>query len=152
CRDRTRGGSRPGASSDRRCPAATDGACAPVLQPMKPAASPRRGLAARAGAPRSALLARLAATLPELRKSERTVAERVLERPNEVLHLSMAEMAKRVGASQPTIARFAAAMGFSGYKEFKLRLAQSLASGVPFVHQDVRPDDTVELVTSKVFD
>jgi RpiR family transcriptional regulator, carbohydrate utilization regulator len=119
---------------------------------MRSTASATRGPAAKAGAPQSALLARLAATLPELRKSERTVAERVLERPNEVVHLSMAEMAKRVGASQPTIARFAAALGFSGYKEFKLRLAQSLASGVPFVHQDVRPDDTVELVTSKVFD
>jgi RpiR family transcriptional regulator, carbohydrate utilization regulator len=80
------------------------------------------------------------------------VAERVLAQPDEVLHLSIAEMAKRVGASQPTVARFAAAMGFSGYKEFKLRLAQSLASGVPFVHQDVTPDDTVEVVTSKVFD
>ena len=119
---------------------------------MRPAASAARGPAAKAKTPQSALLARLAATLPELRKSERTVAKRVLERPNEVLHLSMAEMAKRVGASQPTIARFAAALGFSGYKEFKLRLAQSLASGVPFVHQDVRPDDSAELVTSKVFD
>ncbi|HEY4039381.1 MAG TPA: SIS domain-containing protein [Burkholderiaceae bacterium] len=98
------------------------------------------------------MLARIAASLPELRKSERSVAQRVLARPNEVLHLSIAEMARRVGASQPTVARFAAAMGFSGYKEFKLRLAQSLASGVPFVHQDVRPDDPVELVTSKVFD
>ncbi|TMH72193.1 MAG: SIS domain-containing protein [Betaproteobacteria bacterium] len=105
-----------------------------------------------AAAPRSSLLARIAAALPQLRKSERSVAERVLAQPNEVLHLSIAEMARRVGASQPTVARFAAAMGFSGYKEFKLRLAQSLASGMPFVHQDVRPDDTVELVTSKVFD
>jgi RpiR family carbohydrate utilization transcriptional regulator len=119
---------------------------------MSAAPSATRPSRALAGAPRSSLLARIAASLPELRKSERSVAETVLARPNEVLHLSIAEMARRVGASQPTVARFAAAMGFSGYKEFKLRLAQSLASGVPFVHQDVRPDDSVELVTSKVFD
>jgi RpiR family carbohydrate utilization transcriptional regulator len=103
-----------------------------------------------ATAPRSPLLARIAAVLPELRKSERSVAERVLAQPDEVLHLSIGEMARRVGASQPTVARFATALGFSGYKEFKLRLAQSLASGVPFVHQDVGPDDTVEVVASKV--
>jgi len=101
---------------------------------------------------RSPLLTRIAATLPQLRKSERSVAERVLAQPNEVLHLSIAEMARRVGASQPTVARFAAALGYSGYKEFKLRLAQSLASGVPFVHQDVKPRDTPELIAAKVFD
>lgn len=119
---------------------------------MSAGTSATRHSASRAGAPRTSLLARIAAALPQLRKSERSVAQTVLAQPNEVLHLSIAEMARRVGASQPTVARFAAAMGFSGYKEFKLRLAQSLASGVPFVHQDVRPDDTVELVTAKVFD
>lgn len=105
-----------------------------------------------ASAPQSSLLARIAATLPELRKSERAVAELVLAQPSEVLHLSIADLALRVGVSQPTVARFAAALGFSGYKEFKLRLAQSLASGVPFVHQDVGPDDALELVAPKVFD
>ena len=100
----------------------------------------------------SSLLARIAASLAQLRKSERAVAELVLAQPNEVLHLSIAELALRVGTSQPTVARFAAALGFSGYKEFKLRLAQSLASGVPFVHQDVGPDDALELVAPKVFD
>jgi RpiR family carbohydrate utilization transcriptional regulator len=108
--------------------------------------------AAAAARPRSSLLTHIAASLPELRKSERSVAQKVLAQPDEVLHLSIAEMARRVGASQPTVARFAAALGFSGYKEFKLRLAQSLASGVPFVHQDVGPNDPVELVKSKVFD
>ena len=100
----------------------------------------------------SSLLARIAASLAQLRKSERAVAELVLAQPNEVLHLSIAELALRVGTSQPTVARFAAALGFTGYKEFKLRLAQSLASGVPFVHQDVGPDDALELVAPKVFD
>ncbi len=100
----------------------------------------------------SPLLARIAASLAELRKSERAVAEWVLTQPGEVLHLSIAELALRVGVSQPTVARFAAALGFSGYKEFKLRLTQSLASGVPFVHQDVGPDDALELVAPKVFD
>lgn len=100
----------------------------------------------------SSLLARIAASLAELRKSERAVAEWVLAQPNGVLELSIAELAQRVGVSQPTVARFAAALGFSGYKEFKLRLAQSLASGVPFVHQDVGPDDALELVAPKVFD
>ncbi|MFT4046339.1 MAG: SIS domain-containing protein [Solimonas sp.] len=105
-----------------------------------------------AGRPASSLLARIAATSAELRKSERAVADFVLARANEVLTLSIAELAERAGVSQPTVARFAAALGFTGYREFKLRLAQSLASGVPFVHQDVGPDDALEAVGPKVFD
>lgn len=102
--------------------------------------------------PQSALLTRIAATLPELRKSERSVAEQVLADPASVLHRSIAEMALQVGVSQPTVARFAAALGFSGFREFKLRLAQSLAAGVPYVHHDVAPDDGVDRVATKVFD
>ncbi|MCK9194172.1 MAG: transcriptional regulator HexR [Nevskia sp.] len=100
----------------------------------------------------SALLDRIRAALPELRKSERAVAEWVLAQPSEALHLSIAELALRVGVSQPTVARFAGALGYSGYKEFKLRLAQSLAAGIPYVHQDVGPGDALDVVAPKVFD
>jgi RpiR family carbohydrate utilization transcriptional regulator len=100
----------------------------------------------------SLLLTRIAALLPELRKSERAVAELVLARPGEVLQMAIAEMAARAGVSQPTVARFAGALGFSGYREFKLRLAQSLAAGLPYVHQDVGPKDRLDAVAPKVFD
>lgn len=97
------------------------------------------------------LLGRIQTSLPELRKSERAVGEFVLAKPNEVLSISIAELAYRVGVSQPTVARFVGAVGFSGFKDFKLRLAQSLATGVPYVHRDVGPDDSLEEVAPKVF-
>lgn len=103
---------------------------------------------ARQGSP---LLARIEASFDELRKSERAVAQFVLAHPNEVLNISIAELAYRVGVSQPTVARFVNALGFTGFKEFKLRLAQSLASGVPYVHRDVGPDDSLDEVAPKVF-
>ncbi|NMF87207.1 transcriptional regulator HexR [Aromatoleum petrolei] len=99
----------------------------------------------------SPLLARIEASFDDLRKSERAVAEFVLAHPNEVLNISIAELAYRVGVSQPTVARFVNALGFTGFKEFKLRLAQSLASGVPYVHRDVGPDDSLDEVAPKVF-
>ncbi|HET8882561.1 MAG TPA: SIS domain-containing protein [Solimonas sp.] len=106
----------------------------------------------RRGPASGALLSRIRASLDELRRSERAVAEFVLAHPDQVLQLPIAGLATRAGVSQPTVARFASALGFSGYREFKLRLAQSLASGVPFVHQDVGPDDKLERVSAKVFD
>ncbi|NMG76902.1 transcriptional regulator HexR [Aromatoleum diolicum] len=99
----------------------------------------------------SPLLERIEASFGDLRKSERAVADFVLAQPNEVLSISIAELAYRVGVSQPTVARFVNALGFTGFKDFKLRLAQSLASGVPYVHRDVGPDDSLEEVAPKVF-
>ncbi|HEY9546205.1 MAG TPA: SIS domain-containing protein [Solimonas sp.] len=108
--------------------------------------------ASERGSPASSLLARISASLDALRKSERAVADFVLAHPDQVLQLSIAELADHAGVSQPTVARFASALGFSGYREFKLRLAQSLAAGVPFIHQDVRADDPLDRVSAKVFD
>lgn len=100
----------------------------------------------------STLLARIGTALPSLRQSEREVAELVLAEPARVLQLSIAETAQLAGVSQPTVARFAAALGFSGFREFKLRLAQSIATGVRYVHADVHADDTPDRIVSKVFD
>lgn len=100
----------------------------------------------------STLLARIGTALPSLRQSEREVAELVLAEPARVLQLSIAETAELAGVSQPTVARFAAALGFSGFREFKLRLAQSIATGVRYVHADVQPEDPPDRIVSKVFD
>lgn len=100
----------------------------------------------------SSLLKRIADSQPGLRPSEGRVAQLVLDDPARMLHLSIAEASQLAGVSQPTVARFSAALGFSGFREFKLRLAQSMAAGVPYVHHDVRPQDTTSQIVSKVFD
>ncbi len=99
-----------------------------------------------------ALIARMSQALPALRRSERDVAELILKDPAQALQWSIAEAAQRAGVSQPTVARFATAMGFSGFREFKMHLAQSIATGVRFVHSDVEADDTPQRVLPKVFD
>jgi RpiR family carbohydrate utilization transcriptional regulator len=69
-----------------------------------------------------------------------------------VISLSFPDIAAKCGVSQPTVARFCVAAGFTGYRDFKLRLAQSLANGVPFVHHDVGMQDSMADVGAKVFD
>ncbi len=118
---------------------------------------PRRKAPAQPSAPASGfrpatLLDRIEARLDDLRPSERAVARFVLRHPNLVINLALPEIAARAGVSQPTVARFCAAQGFSGYRDFKLRLAQSLANGVPFVHRDVNLRDSMAEVGAKVFD
>lgn len=90
--------------------------------------------------------------LPELRKSDRKVAELVLADPRRVLNLTVAETAALAEVSAPTVIRFAAAVGCSGFPDFKLRLAQSLALGTPATHSALLDTDRPETVAEKIFD
>jgi RpiR family transcriptional regulator, carbohydrate utilization regulator len=98
------------------------------------------------------LLSQVEAMREQLRPSERKLADYVLEAPREVLDISMTDFATRAGVSQPTIARFCQALGFSGFREFKIRLAQSVAADVPTVYRDVRSDEPAAGVAAKVLD
>jgi RpiR family transcriptional regulator, carbohydrate utilization regulator len=99
------------------------------------------------------LLSQVKAMREQLRPSERKLADYVVDAPREVLDLSMTELAQRAGISQPTIARFCHALGFSGFREFKIRLAQAVAGDLPpAVYRDVRPDEPVPGVAAKVLD
>jgi RpiR family carbohydrate utilization transcriptional regulator len=100
------------------------------------------------------LLSQVEAMRERLRPSERKLADYVMEAPREVLDLAMTDFATRAGVSQPTIARFCRALGFSGFREFKIRLAQSIASDVPApaVYRDVRADEPAAGVAAKVLD
>lgn len=99
-----------------------------------------------------ALVSRITAVRLSLRPSEQRVASYVLGQPNRVAHMAIAELAEAVGVTDPTIARFCQALGFTGYKAFKVALAKSLATGVPYVHTDVSAQDSSADVIAKVFD
>ena len=98
------------------------------------------------------MLSRIEALRADLRKSERRVADFVIAKPTTAMSLSIAAIASQAGVSQPTVARFCRALGCSGFKDFKLKLAQSMAAGVPYVHSDVLPHDPPAEMAAKIFD
>jgi DNA-binding MurR/RpiR family transcriptional regulator len=67
--------------------------------------------------------------MPMLRPSERRVAEAVLSDVNFALHCANGELARRAGVSEPTVTRFSRAIGCTGVRELKVKLAQSLVVG-----------------------
>lgn len=83
--------------------------------------------------------------------AERRVADLVLERPHELLKLSLAAVAQLAQVSEPTVIRCCRSLGCQGFADFKMRMAQSLASGQLFVHADVSPKDSVAEMAAKVF-
>jgi RpiR family carbohydrate utilization transcriptional regulator len=98
------------------------------------------------------LTRKIMAELPALRKSEKKVAELVLDSPALVLGMRVADVAKLAQVSEPTVMRFCHALGFDGFQSFKLQLAQFLGSSGSFIQFSVNADDSVADVNRKVFD
>jgi RpiR family carbohydrate utilization transcriptional regulator len=120
-----------------------------VSRIRQPAAPHARGTASAAGLN---LLDVIQQLLPGLRRSERKVAEAVLRDPTWAIHASMATTARVAGVSDPTVMRFCTAIGCDSFQAFRLRLAQSLAFGVPATHSVIRPGDNEAAVANKLFD
>ncbi|MGO2008426.1 MurR/RpiR family transcriptional regulator [Vreelandella alkaliphila] len=97
------------------------------------------------------LLDRLRERLEELNRSERKVANVILEDPAVATSLSIASLAQAASVSEPTVNRFCRNFGAKGYPDFKIKLAQSLAGGTPYVTRAVEPGDTATQYTQKIF-
>lgn len=65
---------------------------------------------------------------PRLSPGHRRIAQYLIENITEAAFLSITDLAERVGVSQPSVTRFATAVGFSGYPALRERL-QSIALG-----------------------
>ncbi|MFH9729992.1 MurR/RpiR family transcriptional regulator [Streptomyces sp. NPDC017260] len=65
---------------------------------------------------------------PRLSPGQRRIAQYLIEHLTEAAFLSITDLADRVGVSQPSVTRFASAVGFSGYPALRERL-QSIALG-----------------------
>ena len=102
--------------------------------------------------PEGNVLTRIVDRRDNLRRSERKVADVVLADPHSVIKMTMAELAKASQVSEPTIVRFANAIGCDGFHDFRIQLAQGAALGIPATQSVIESDDNVETATSKIFD
>jgi DNA-binding MurR/RpiR family transcriptional regulator len=97
------------------------------------------------------VLARTRQHLDDLRDSEKKVAQHVLDAPDKVIYQSISELAENAGTSEPTVLRFCRALGFRGYHDLKIQLAQDLVPEVKHIHEDVAPGDDAASLLRKVF-
>lgn len=96
------------------------------------------------------LLAQIKNRLEELNKSERKVAGVILQDPRAATRSSIASLARAAEVSEPTVNRFCRNFATRGFPDFKIQLAQSLASGTPYVNQSVSPDDSAREYSDKI--
>ncbi|MEP1471320.1 MAG: SIS domain-containing protein [Halieaceae bacterium] len=90
--------------------------------------------------------------LDQLRKSERKVAELVLARPEDVIHMRIVDLAAAAEVSEPTVIRFCRAIGCDGFQSFKLAVARSGAQNPTAESFELSELDTARDYAFKVFD
>lgn len=90
--------------------------------------------------------------LAHLSRAELKVGQWILAHPREALHAAVADVASAANTSQPTVIRFCRSIGVSGFRELKIRLAESIGRPASYLHRDVNPDDTTGEAAGKVLD
>ena len=96
------------------------------------------------------MLAQIESSLDQLSRSERKVATFVLDDASRVLTMSIARLAQEASVSEPTVNRFCRTFSATGFPDFKLKLAQSLASGPTLTTSMVSDDDAIPEIFSKL--
>jgi DNA-binding MurR/RpiR family transcriptional regulator len=86
-----------------------------------------------------------------LRKSEMKVADYVLDKAEDVIHFSVSQLAEQACVSDPTVIRFCRAMGFKGFQDFKIHLAQSVIPPVRTIHESMNEKEDAPELVRKVF-
>src|SRR5919106_5800311 len=95
---------------------------------------------------RAGCLLRIKSAIEMFKPAERAVAEYVLSHPEEVMNMSVSEAARDIEVGESTVIRFCRSLGYKGYQEFRLRLAQDLLEPVEFIHENISfQDSTAEL-------
>ena len=87
-----------------------------------------------------------------LRKSDRRVAQVILDQAGEVVNMTLANLAKAAQVSEPTVIRFCNAIGCEGYRDLRVKLAKSLAYARSSSHTTIGLGEALPSIITKIFD
>lgn len=96
-------------------------------------------------------LTKLRANYPILSKSEKKVADTILNEFEQVIRMTLSDLGARSDVSDATVVRFYRAMGLNSYLELKLALSQCISDSPTLIHDDLTKEDSLTSIATKVF-
>ncbi|MGP1609378.1 MAG: SIS domain-containing protein [Burkholderiales bacterium] len=96
------------------------------------------------------LLESIQTQLESLSKSERKVGLAVLAHPQATVAENITALARTAQVSEPTVVRFCRSLGYDGWHEFKLKLAQNIALAMPGASESPAQDDLAADLVDKI--
>jgi DNA-binding MurR/RpiR family transcriptional regulator len=94
---------------------------------------------------------RIQGTYASLRTAEQRVADYILKNAEDLIYLTVTELAERTQTSESTVVRLCQKIGYKGYQEFKIMLARDLVGPTETVYEQIEPSDSLETLKTKVF-
>jgi len=94
------------------------------------------------------LLERIQERYGTLRKSERVVADYLRNNTGRRLDASITEFGRSLGVSEATVSRVSRALGYEGYSDMKLSLAEGTRTRLNFVNLPLEIDESDSLVAT----
>lgn len=101
--------------------------------------------------PISSVRARIESQIGSLAPTSRRIAQYILEHGDDVVHMSVTEVAERSRASEGAVIKLCKQIGATGFQQLKISLAQDLVKPTEFIHEDLQRDDDVATVVQKIF-
>jgi len=86
-----------------------------------------------------------------LAEAEQRVAKYICENEEEIIYLSVTELAERCQSSEATVIRTCRKLGYSGYQDLKISVARELVTPIAKIHEEVSLDDNCYQVLGKIF-
>ncbi|BFH66866.1 putative HTH-type transcriptional regulator [Paenibacillus dendritiformis] len=93
---------------------------------------------------------RISSIYPSLTKSEKKVADIVLKDPETAVFYTITDLSKQAEVGDTSVIRFCRKLGYSGYQEFKLSLAQNLGTVEEQISGALEPGDDLETIVKKL--
>jgi DNA-binding MurR/RpiR family transcriptional regulator len=100
--------------------------------------------------PNEGCILRIHASFPSLRLSEQKVAQYILDHPEVVIALSVTEVARRSGVSDATVVKFCQRIGYTGFQEMKINLAQEMPALRQRMYGEIDTDSDAQNLMERV--
>lgn len=99
---------------------------------------------------RTSALSQIRQTLHSMRGTAHKIGAQILKDPEQTAYTSINELALKSGVSVSAVVRFCRELGYSGYQEFRIALAQGVVDSVFLEMDEVSKGDSVDVITKKV--
>jgi RpiR family transcriptional regulator, carbohydrate utilization regulator len=86
-----------------------------------------------------------------LKKAEQRIADAIFQNPEEVINLSVTELAEKSSVSESSVVRFCKSLGYKGYYALKISLARELVITPQQIYEEIGLKDDVSMIKHKVF-
>lgn len=97
------------------------------------------------------LMVRINFLIPMLPRAEKAFADALVENPEAIAHMTLAEAARESNSSDASIVRFCKRLGYHGYSELKQACLVAVAENEEAYNEQVSSSDSIRDIMKKVF-